>query len=62
MCIGLYLLSIENFRALAALEVKLGQTWSKHGLNMALTRSQEVYTPYSYALNQNESVLKILEL
>ena len=24
-----YLTSLENFRALAALEVKLGQTWSK---------------------------------
>ena len=57
-----YLPFLENFRALAGLEVKLGQTWSKHGTNMALTWSQKVYTPYSYALNNNESVLKILEL
>ena len=26
--------SVENFSALAGLEVKLGQTWSKHGPDM----------------------------
>ena len=26
--------SVENFSALAGLEVKLGQTWAKHGPNM----------------------------
>ena len=26
--------SVENFSALAGLEVKLGQTWSKHGHDM----------------------------
>ena len=33
MNIGLrpFLLSLQNFRALADLEVKLGQTWSQHG-------------------------------
>ena len=26
--------SVENFRALGGLEVKLGQTWSEHGPDM----------------------------
>ena len=28
------LLNLENFSALAGLEVRLGQTWSQHGPNM----------------------------
>ena len=32
----LCLLSLENFSALAGLKVRLGQTWSLHGPNMAL--------------------------
>ena len=38
------LLSLENFSALAGLEVKLGQKWSLHGPNMALKWSQRVDT------------------
>ena len=31
-----FLGSLEHFSALAGLEVRLGQTWSPHGPNMAL--------------------------
>ena len=36
--------SVENFSALAGLEVKLGQTWSPHGPDMVLMsrHSEEV--------------------
>ena len=34
--------SVENFRALAGLEVQQFQTWSHHGSNMAMTWSQKV--------------------
>ena len=33
------LLSVENFSALACLEVKLSQTWTPYGPNMVLTWS-----------------------
>ena len=39
------LLSLENFSVLAGLEVRLGQTWSQHGPNMALTWSQKLKNP-----------------
>ena len=35
-----YSLSLQSFRALAGLEVKLDQTRFQHGPNMALTQSQ----------------------
>jgi len=31
MCLRPFRFSVENFSALAGLEVKLGQTWSQHG-------------------------------
>ena len=54
-----FLLSLENFSALAALEVKLGQTWSLHGPFMALTWYKKVDTKYTWALDLIDSVLKI---
>ena len=35
----------KNFRSLAGLDMKLGQTWSKNGQNMTLTWSKKVDIP-----------------
>ena len=45
MSLGPFRFSVENFSALAGLEVKLGKTWSQHGSMMALTWTQKVDTP-----------------
>ena len=50
------LCSLENFSALAVLEVKLGQTWSQHGPEMV----PKIDTPWKGALNHVDPVLTIL--
>ena len=50
--------SVENFSALAGLEVKLGQTWSQHGPDMV----PKIETPKRWALDNVNPVLKILVL
>ena len=53
-----YLPSLENFRALAGLEEKLGQTWSQHGTN----KVPKIDLPYTWALDHVDLNLKILEV
>ena len=38
-------LSLENFSALAGLEVKLGKTWSQHGLAMVPRKTLHGHGP-----------------
>ena len=49
-------LSPENFIALAGLEVKLGQTWSKHGPEMVPKNRHSI----EMGLDHVDQVLKIL--
>ena len=55
-------MSLGNFRALAGLEVKIGQMRSQHGPDMALTWSQNIVTQNICALDHDESVVKMLGL
>ena len=57
-----YLPSLENFRALVGLEVKLGKIWSKHGVNMDLTWPHKFNDTQKFAFDHVDSVLTILEL
>ena len=50
--------SVENFSALADLEVKLGQTWSQHGPNMVLN----IEIVGTCLWDQVDSVLKISQI
>ena len=57
-------LSIENFIALACLEVKIGQTWSQHGPDMVPKNRHSiemVLTPFGFSV-ENFSVLAGLKV
>ena len=57
-------LSVENFSALAGLEVKLGQTWSKHGPDMVPKNRHSMemgLRPFRFSA-ENFSVLAGLEV
>ena len=56
--------SVENFNALAGLEVKLGQTWSQHGPNMVPKKRlsiEMVLRPFGFSV-ENFSALAGLKL
>ena len=56
--------SVENFSALAGLEVKLGQTWSQHGPNMVPENRHSiemVLRPFGFSV-ENFSALAGLEV
>ena len=56
--------SVENFRALGGLEVKLGQTWSEHGPDMVPKNKHSieiVLRPFSVSV-KNFSALAGLEV
>ena len=55
------LLNLDNVCSLAGLEVKLGQTWSPHGPNMALTCSQKSRPSLDMTLDHIDTVFKISE-
>ena len=56
------LLNFEHYLALAGLEVKLGQKLSQHSPNLAFTWFQKVVTTETNAVDQDNSILIILEL
>ena len=58
MCLRPCRFSVENFSALAGLEVKLGQTWSQHGPDMVPNNRDSM----AIDLGSVNSVLKISEL
>ena len=56
--------SVENFMALAGLEVKLGQTWSQHGPDMVPKNRHSiemVLRPFGFSV-ENFSALAGLEV
>ena len=56
--------SVENFNALAGLEVKLGQTWSQHGPDMVPKKRHSIdmdLRPFGFSV-ENFSALAGLEV